>query len=41
MQQTPGQGSDLVEELTGLLSFLSGDGTSDLQEPQMAVHLFG
>ena len=41
MQQAPGDGSDLVEELPCLLSFPSGDGASDLQDPQVAIHLFG
>ena len=41
MQQAPGHGSDLVEELTGVLSFRGGDGASDLQESQVAIHLFG
>jgi hypothetical protein len=41
MQKAPGDGSDLVEELPRLLSFRDGNGASDLQEPQVAVHLFG
>ena len=30
MQQAPGHGSDVVEELPCLLSFLGGDGASNL-----------
>jgi hypothetical protein len=41
MQQAPGDGSNLVEESPRVLSFRGGDGASDLQEPQMTVHLFG
>jgi hypothetical protein len=41
MQQTPGHGSDFVEESPRMLSFRGGDGTSDLQDPEVAIHLFG
>jgi hypothetical protein len=41
MQQTPGHGADLVEKRSCVLSFQGGDGASDLQEPQVAIHLFG
>jgi hypothetical protein len=41
VEKTPGHGSDLVKKLSGTLSFRYGDGASDLQEPQVAIHLFG
>jgi hypothetical protein len=41
MQQTPGDGSHLVEQLPCVLSFRGGDGASDLRESQVAIHLFG
>jgi hypothetical protein len=41
MKQAPGHGTDLVEELPSALSFRDGNGASDLQELQVAIHLFG
>jgi hypothetical protein len=41
MQQTPGDGSNLVKELPCVLSFRGGNGASGLQEPQVAIQLFG
>ena len=41
VEKAPDHGSHLVEQLPCLLSFRDGNGASDLQEPQVAIHLFG
>jgi hypothetical protein len=41
VKKAPGDGSDLIEESPCVLRFRSGNGASDLQEPQVAIHFFG
>jgi len=41
VEETPGHGSDVVEETNGVLGLGCGDGSGPDEEPEVGVDLFG